>query len=121
MRRGHRPAAAVVASPGRDPMTTERVLPAVALPAPARPATAVRRPRVVASARVARRNEAWLTTPARAGMLIGASAAVYAVTLAGVSGLQSQSDAELVARRQPWMDQLAETRAANDRLEATIV
>jgi hypothetical protein len=59
--------------------------------------------------------------PARAGMLIGASAAVYAVALAGVSGLQAESDAAAIARREPWLAEIAESRAANDRLEATLI
>jgi hypothetical protein len=53
-------------------------------------------------------------------MLIGASAAIYAVSLAGVAGLQSQSDAELAARQQPYLDELARARAANDGLEAAL-
>jgi hypothetical protein len=53
-------------------------------------------------------------------MLIGVSAAVYAVTLAGVAGLQSGSDAELAAARQPLVAALADRRAANDGLEAEL-
>jgi hypothetical protein len=75
----------------------------------------------VTSAHRAKRGEPLLTTPARAGMLIGASAAVYAVSLAAVSGLQAGSDAELIARRQPWLDQVAQARAANDKLEAALL
>ena len=102
-------------------MTTERVLPAIALPAIARPRPiAAPQARGEAAARTAKRKETFLTTPARAGMLIGASAAIYAVSLAGVAGLQSQSDAELAARRQPYLDELARTRAANDSLEAAL-
>lgn len=75
-----------------------------------------------AAARVAaRRSEAILSTPARAGMLLGASAAVYAVTLAGVSGLQAQQDAAVIAARQPSVDRIAAVRAANDSLEASLV
>lgn len=107
-------------------MTTERILPAVALPIPARPRPALPRPGAVARERpeapvkVARRNEALLTTPARAGMLIGASAAIYAVSLAGVAALQSGSDAELAAQREPYLEAVARTRAANDELEAAL-
>jgi uncharacterized protein YlxW (UPF0749 family) len=64
--------------------------------------------------------EALVTTPIRAGMLLGASAAVYAVVLAGVSGLQAGTDSELAARQQPYLDALARERAANDGLQATI-
>ena len=59
--------------------------------------------------------------PARAGMLLGASAAVYAVTLAGVSALQSSSDAAIAARRQPYVDAVTATRATNDTLEAALL
>ena len=51
-------------------------------------------------------------------MLIGASAAVYAVSLAGVAGLQYQTDAETAANRAPYDAVVAQTRAANDALEA---
>lgn len=108
-------------------MTTERVLPAIARPIPARPRPAVPRTAVPlakadAPARaVARRSEALLTMPARAGMLLGVSAAIYAVSLAGVSGLQAQGDAELIARRQPYLDTIARIRAANDDLEAGVM
>ncbi len=53
-------------------------------------------------------------------MLLGASAAVYAITLAGVSSLQASSDAELIARRQPYVDAVSQARVANDALEAAI-
>jgi hypothetical protein len=105
-------------------MTTERILPAVALQAPGRvhprrealprSVTGVARP-------IAERREAVLSTPARAGLLIGASAAVYAVTLAGVSFLQADSDAALVARRQPYTEALAAARSSNDTLEAALL
>ena len=67
------------------------------------------------------RKEAILTTPARAGMLIGASAAVYALALAGISGLQAEADAAVAAARAPFQDVLAQTRAANDELEARVL
>jgi hypothetical protein len=122
---------------------TERILPAVAVRAPvrhagpgvparrtgpgvARPAlrpldggagSAVARPAARAGVH---RSEALLSTPARAGMLFGMSAAVYAVSLAGMSALQATSDADLAAQRQPYVDAVAEMRAANDALEVTI-
>jgi hypothetical protein len=107
-------------------MTTERVLPAIALPVPRRAAPARPHPAAGTVARpvarpAARRKEALLTTPARAGMLIGASAAIYAVSVASVAGLQAQGDAEVIARRQPYLDTLAQTRAANDELEAALL
>ena len=105
-------------------MTTERVLPAVAVQAPARPRH-LREPVAGPMARPARpmvrRREAVLTTPTRAGMLIGASAAVYAVTLAGVSVMQADADAAIAARRQPYLEAVAAARSANDALEAAVV
>ena len=68
---------------------TERALPTIGVGVRPRPgATAAPRPasrthvRDTARPAVARK-EAILNTPARAGMLVGASAAVYALTLAG--------------------------------------
>ncbi len=101
---------------------SDRVLPAIALPVPRRRAVSpgdVARP--VSRPAAAHRGQPWFTTPARAGMLIGASAAVYAVSLAGVSALQSSSDAALDAQRQPYVDTVANARTANDRLEAAIL
>jgi hypothetical protein len=108
---------------------TERTLPAVAFPVPSRSAGARTRRAVAvpvalrtdAQARTAvRRKDPLLTTSARAGMLIGASAAVYAVTLAGVAAFQSHDDRALVAQDQPVSDAVAQRRAANDRLQATL-
>jgi len=115
-------------------MATERVLPAISLP---RPHVDLPRPHAVAGTvghagraeratrpAIARpatnRREALLTTPARAGMLLGASAAIYAVSLAAVSGLQYQTEADLAARHQPMLDTIVQARSANDALEATI-
>ena len=100
---------------------TERMLPAISLPIPAparpRPATA---PPVVTTRTTTHRREAFLTTPARAGMLLGGTAAIYAVTLAGIAGLQASDDAAVAARRQPWVEAIAAERAANDDLAATL-
>ena len=73
-----------------------------------------------AAHRTTARREALLGTPSRAGMLIGASAAMYAVTLAGVSVLQAGTDAQTAARRAPFEAAIAETRAANDEVEARL-
>lgn len=113
---------------------TERVLPAVAIGVPALPGHGTSRPGTVerpdTTARPARpavarpavaRKEAILTTPARAGMLIGVSAATYAVTLAAVAALQAQGDAEIAARRAPYVEVALEARAANDGLEAALL
>ena len=110
---------------------TERVLPAIALPRPRvaddgagldrpRPGTLQWSPEGVRPATAVRR-DAILTTPARVGMLLGASAAMYAVTLAGVSFLQSSADADIAARRQPWLDEIAAARAANDATESALM
>ena len=61
-----------------------------------------------------------LSTHARAGLLLGTSAAVYAVTLAGVSGWQAQATGATAAARASGMDAVSQARAANDRLEATV-
>ena len=110
-------------------MATERLLPAVLFSIPARgpgrpiaravPAVVTKRP-APAAARTTRRNEPLLGTPVRAGLLIGVSAAVYAVTLAGVAALQSGTDAETAAGRQPLIAALADRRQANDGLEAEL-
>ena len=106
---------------------TERALPAIGVGVRPRPGiTAAPRPvsrthvRDATRPAVARK-EAILTTPARAGMLVGASAAVYALTLAGISGLQAEADAAVAAARAPYQDVLAQTRAANDELEARVL
>jgi hypothetical protein len=106
---------------------TERALPAIGVGVRSRPtAGAGTRPVVAplaadATRVVAARREAILSTPVRAGMLIGASAAVYAVTLAGVSTLQARSDAATIAARAPYVEAVAEARAANDALAARLL
>lgn len=102
--------------PGRRPAPAITRRP---LPGAAGPGAGAATPRAAARPAV-HRNQALLTTPARAGMLLGASAAVYAVSLAGVSWLQASSDADLAAARQPYLDAVAQTRATNDTLAAAI-
>ncbi len=100
---------------------TERALPAVAIGVAARSRAQVV-PRATAVPRPAGgRKEALLGTPSRAGMLFGASAAIYAVTLAGMAGLQAESDSALAAARSPYLSAVEQARAANDALEATVV
>lgn len=103
---------------------TERALPAVGVGTSRRPAVGtaelpVAAPRAADRSTVLR-HETILSMPARAGMLIGASAAMYAVTLAGISVLQSRDDASMVAAQAPVLQAVAETRAANDALAARI-
>jgi len=104
---------------------TDRILPAISIPIPSGLGIAdpVATPRRAPMARpvAAHRREGFLTTPARAGMLLGGSAAVYAVTLAGIATLQASSDAQVAARRQPWVDRVAQIRTANDGLEQALV
>ena len=105
---------------------TERALPAVGVGVRSRPlggATVgpLARPAAGAVARpAAAGKETILSTPARAGMLLGALAAIYAVTLAGISGLQAESEAAVAVARAPYLQDLAATRAANDAMQARI-
>jgi hypothetical protein len=105
-------------------MTTERILPAIALPRPEGTADLldVGAPGVRSSVRptVGHQQKQVFNLPSRAGILIGASAAVYAVTLAAVAGFQAADDAALLARRQPFLDAIARSRAANDTLETAV-
>lgn len=68
-----------------------------------------------------RRNEAILSSPARAGLLLGASAAVYAVSLAGISALQADTDAQAIAARAPYLEEIARQETANDELERALL
>lgn len=78
----------------------------------------------VAIAAVARhakpRGDALLSTATRAGVLIGVSAAVYAVSLATVAGLEAQTQSRAVAAAQPELDAIASAKAANDETDAAI-
>lgn len=97
-------------------MTTERILPAIAGTRPvARAGTPAARPAT------AHRNQPFLTMPARAGILLGTSAAVYALSLAAVATFQAADDRAVAAGRQPYLDAIAESRSAGDSLEATLV
>ena len=106
---------------------TERALPGIGVGVRSRPEAApsphtTARSHVGVDARpTAARRETLLTTPARAGMLVGASAAVYALALAGISGLQAEADAAVAAARAPYLEVLAQTRAANDELAARVL
>jgi hypothetical protein len=106
---------------------TERALPAIGVGVRHRPGDKAA-PRQVSRTHVrdttrpsVARKEAILNTPARAGMLVGASAAVYALTLAGISGLQAEADAAVAAARAPYQAVVAQTRAANDEMEARVL
>lgn len=58
--------------------------------------------------------------PVHLAVLTGAAAGVYAVTLAGVTGLQASTDSRLAAARDPIAAAIAEQRAEHDRLEAAV-
>jgi hypothetical protein len=90
------------ASPVGEPLARPGVRPAVARPA------------------VAHQQERFFTTPSRAVMLLATSATVYAVSLAAVAGLQASDDAALAARRQPYLDAIARSRAVDDALAAAV-
>ena len=127
-------------------MTTDRILPEVGAPSPSttRPVDATgaahargatpaaagpsaasrlsgRSSALAMAARHAKpRSAALMTMPARAGVLFGVSAAIYAVTLTSIAGMQAQTEADAAARNQPAIDAVARARAANDALEAAI-
>jgi hypothetical protein len=119
-------------------MTTERVLPpyrasrreeasASESASAAGPRSPIAAPRLTAAAPrpamaslAKRRGDAYFSTATRAGVLIGVSAAVYAVSLATVAGLQAQAQADAAAAVQPAVDTLASAQAANDQIEAAI-
>jgi hypothetical protein len=93
-----------------------RILPEPAISPAAEPKVATAK-----AARLAKpRGAALLSRTTRAGMLIGVSAGVYAVSLATVSGLQAQAQAEVAAQNRPAIDALNQARAANDALAASI-
>ncbi|HEY8238877.1 MAG TPA: hypothetical protein VIF63_05530 [Candidatus Limnocylindrales bacterium] len=58
--------------------------------------------------------------PSHIWVLLGASTAGYALLLAGVAGLQSQTEASLAASRQPAADGIVELAAGNDALLARL-
>ncbi len=58
--------------------------------------------------------------PLHVGVTGGVAVGVYAVTLAGVAGLQAATDAQLAAERAPAVDAVETIVAGNDRLEARL-
>ncbi|HJW21738.1 MAG TPA: hypothetical protein VJ506_04840 [Candidatus Limnocylindrales bacterium] len=54
--------------------------------------------------------------PAHIGVLLGASTAAYAVTLAGITGLQATSEADLAAERAPAVAGVQDLGAKNQEL-----
>ncbi len=62
--------------------------------------------------------EAWRAVPARALILLGLSGGAYALTLAGVTGLQSASEAALSAQRDPMAAGIQRLAREHDALAA---
>lgn len=58
--------------------------------------------------------------PLHVGVLLGLSAGAYAISLAGVTGLQSATDQATIAARQPALTALEAATAEHDRLEAEL-
>jgi hypothetical protein len=52
--------------------------------------------------------------------MVGLAGGCYAISLAAVSGLQSATDAAVVAARAPYADGVGRLADANDRLEARL-
>jgi len=98
------------------PVTTDRVLPPVKLGRRSARATAT-----ASAARLAKpRGDALHSTATRAGVLVGVSAAIYAISLASVAGLEAKNQAQAAADVQPALSTLASTTAANDEMEAAL-
>ena len=53
-------------------------------------------------------------------VMVGASTALYAISVAGVTALQSASDRDLIRRQSPAEDAAARWRLGNDHLETTL-
>ena len=58
--------------------------------------------------------------PLHLAVLIGASTAIYAVSMAGVTALQASDDRGLIERQSPAEAAAARLRDGHDRLESTI-
>ena len=58
--------------------------------------------------------------PIHLAMLVGASVAVYAVSLAGVTVLQSSADRAFIGHQAPTADAVARVRDGHDQLEADL-
>jgi hypothetical protein len=86
----------------------------------------LRTPRIgalaAASPRIAERSRARSipSVPPHVGVLVGLSVAGYALSLAGVTGLQATSEAAIVANRAPVAAALDQLVAGHDRLGADL-
>jgi hypothetical protein len=57
--------------------------------------------------------------PVHVGVFLGLSAGAYALSLAGVTALQAQSEAAIAADRVPTAEAISQLAAQNDSLEAS--
>lgn len=58
--------------------------------------------------------------PIHLAVMVGASTALYAISLAGVTAIQSNADRALIVRQSPAEDATARVGRGNDRLERTL-
>jgi hypothetical protein len=58
--------------------------------------------------------------PSHIWVMLGASTAGYALMLAGVAGLQSRNEADLIAARRPAVDGVAQVASGHDWLQARL-
>jgi hypothetical protein len=58
--------------------------------------------------------------PIHLAVMVGASTALYAISLAGVTAIQSDADRALMLRQSPAENATARVGKGNDRLEATL-
>lgn len=63
------------------------------------------------------RRASGLSFPAHVGVIVGLSTGAYAVTVAGVAGLQSVTETRLAADRAPTVAAIAAMQTAHDGLE----
>jgi hypothetical protein len=76
--------------------------------------------RVVPDARAAVRPAATTRRPIHVAVAVGVTASVYALSLAGVTGLQAGTDARLAAERAPAAAAVGTLKSTHDRLEADL-
>lgn len=58
--------------------------------------------------------------PVHLAVLVGASAGVYAISLAGITALQSATDAQVTAEREPASHAVDVVAAAHDGLQSSV-
>ena len=95
---------------------TDALRPRPALPGWTLPARSEERAREATTARRSTETR----RPLHVGVLLGLSAGAYAITLAGVTGLQSTADEAAIEARQPALSALEAAAVEHDRLEAEL-